>query len=84
MIIFLTFLDPRGIVVNVVDCDIEVSGFELQSHNCAHFGTNSLRTGGGARGVMVIVVEKRSRRHEFKSWTRLIAFHIAPIPLGKV
>ena len=24
------------------------------------------------------------RRHEFKSWTRLIAFHIALIPLGKV
>ena len=29
------------------------------------------------RGVMVIVVG-------FKSWTRLIAFHIAQIPLGKV
>ena len=27
---------------------------------------------------------KWSRRHEFKSWTRLIAFHIALIPLGKV
>ena len=25
---------------------------------------------------------KRTRRHEFKPWTRLIAFHIAP--LGKV
>ena len=23
-------------------------------------------------------------RHKFKSWTRLIAFHIALIPLGKV
>ena len=34
---------------------------------------------GGARGVMVIVV-----RHEFKSWTRLIALLIALIPLGKV
>ena len=29
----------------------------------------------GARGVM-----KWTRRHKFKSWTRLIAFHIA---LGK-
>ena len=38
-------------------------------------------TYGGARGVMVIVVENG---HEFKSWTRLIAFHIALIPLGKV
>ena len=27
---------------------------------------------------------KRTRRHEFKSWTRLIAFHKALIPLGKV
>ena len=27
---------------------------------------------------------KWSRRHEFKSRTRLIAFHIALIPLGKV
>ena len=25
-----------------------------------------------------------TRRYEFKSWTRLIAFHIALIPLGKV
>ena len=27
---------------------------------------------------------KWTRPHEFKSWTRLIAFHIALIPLGKV
>ena len=27
---------------------------------------------------------KWTRRLEFKSWTRLIAFHIALIPLGKV
>ena len=27
---------------------------------------------------------KWTRRHEFKSWMRLIAFHIALIPLGKV
>ena len=27
---------------------------------------------------------KWTRRHEFKSWTRVIAFHIALIPLGKV
>ena len=33
---------------------------------------------GGARGVMIIVV---GNRHEFKSWTRLIAFYIALIPL---
>ena len=27
---------------------------------------------------------KWTRRHEFKSWTRLVTFHIALIPLGKV
>ena len=27
---------------------------------------------------------KWTRRHEFKSWTKLITFHIALIPLGKV
>ena len=27
---------------------------------------------------------KWTRRHQFKFWTRLIAFHIALIPLGKV
>ena len=36
---------------------------------------------GGARGV---VVGNETRRLEFKSWTRMIAFHIALIPLGKV
>ena len=35
----------------------------------------------GARGVMVIVV---GNGHEFKSWTKLIVFHIKLIPLGKV
>ena len=29
-------------------------------------------------------LRKWTRRHEFKSLTRLIAFHIALIPLGKV
>ena len=35
------------------------------------------------RGVIVIVRRKWTRRHEFKCWTRLIAFHLALIPLGK-
>ena len=39
---------------------------------------------GGARGVMVIVVGNGHGANKFKSWTRLIAFHIALIPLGKV
>ena len=42
--------------------------------NISHLFTHS---------VMVIVVGN-GRRHEFKSWTRLIAFHIVLIPLGKV
>ena len=29
-------------------------------------------------------LRKWTRRHDFKSWTRLIAFHIELIPLGKV
>ena len=38
---------------------------------------------GGARGVMVIGRRKWTRRHEFKSWTRLISFLIALITLWK-
>ena len=41
-------------------------------------------TRGGARGVMVIVIGNGHDWYEFKSWMRLIAFHIALIPLGKV
>ena len=33
----------RGVVAYVLDCDIVVSEFELQSHNYANFRTNSLR-----------------------------------------
>ena len=36
---------------------------------------------GGAHGVMVIII---GNGQEFKSWMRLIAFHIALILLGKV
>ena len=39
---------------------------------------------GGARSVMVIVVGNEHDDVSSKSWTRLIAFHIALIPLGKV
>ena len=39
---------------------------------------------GGTRGVMGYRRRKWRWRHEFKSWTRLIAFHIALIPLEKV
>ena len=40
---------------------------------------------GGVRSVMVIVTGYgHGDDYEFYSWTRLIAFHIALIPLGKV
>ena len=39
---------------------------------------------GGARGVMVIVVGNGHGDTRFKSWTRLVAFHMALIPLEKV
>ena len=32
----------RGVRVNVLDCDIIVSEFELQSHYEVYFGTNAL------------------------------------------
>ena len=35
-------------------------------------------------GWRSICYRKWTRRHEFKSWTRLITFHIALIPFGKV
>ena len=42
-----------------------------------------VKRSGGARSVMVIVV-RNGHSDSFKSRTRLIAFHIALIPLGKV
>ena len=33
--------------------------------------------------IMVIVIGKWTHLPEFKSWTRLLAFHIVLIPLGK-
>ena len=36
---------PHGIVANVLDCDIVVSKFELQSLYYVHFRTNTLRKG---------------------------------------
>ena len=31
-------MDPRGVVINLLDCDIVVSEFELQSRHYIHFG----------------------------------------------
>ena len=34
-----------GVMAKVLDCDIIVSGFELQSRYCVHFRTNTLEKG---------------------------------------
>ena len=36
---------PRGVVVNVLDCDIVVSKFEIQSWYYVHFQTNAFGKG---------------------------------------
>ena len=36
---------PRGIVTNILDCDIVVSEFKLQSRNYVNFFTNNLEKG---------------------------------------
>ena len=56
-------------MVKAMDCGIVVSGFELQSLYYVH---------------IVIVVGNGHGDTSSKSWTRLIAYHIALIPLGKV
>ena len=33
---------PHGVVANVLNCNIAVSKFELQSLHCIHFWTNTL------------------------------------------
>ena len=33
--------NPRGLLVNVLDSDIEISEFKLQSLSYAHFETNT-------------------------------------------
>ena len=60
---------PRGLSPN----GIWLYSFELSRINCRR----CLWCNGYRR-------RKWTRRHEFKSWTRLITFHIALIPLGMV
>ena len=36
---------PRGVMVKVLDCEIVVSEFELQSRYYVHFRTNTLEKG---------------------------------------
>ena len=42
---FLRRESPRGIVVNVLDCDIGASEFELQLRYYVHFQTNTPEKG---------------------------------------
>ena len=54
------------------------------SFSCFCTGCYYLRSSGRCPWCNDYRRREWTRRHEFKSWTRLIAFHIALIPLGKV
>ena len=44
--LFLIFRGcPCGVIVKAMDCRIVVSEFELQSHYCAHFRSNTFEKG---------------------------------------
>ena len=43
--IYLSEGSPRDVVANVLDCDIIVNEFELQSHYHVHIRTNTLGKG---------------------------------------
>ena len=65
------------------DANITRQGFGLDILGCTRYFVHWLpweRCPWCSRGRR----RKWTRRHEFKSWTWLIAFHIALIPLGKV
>ena len=62
-------------------CSCACSFHELVMSVCKSHIADILLLLGGARGYRH---RKWTWQHEFKSWTRLIAFHIALIPLGKV
>ena len=70
---------------------IQISFFKWNT-DCLHLKFTLSLTGCTAKGKVARLCpwyngyrrRKWTWRHEFKSWTRLIAFHIAQIPLGKV
>ena len=67
-LLFLTYDIPR----NNVDINSGLDWPQTLVRRCQFAWCNGYRH------------RKWTRWHEFKSWTRLIAFHIALIPLGKV
>ena len=67
------------VMANVLNWDIVVSEFKLQLRSYVLYYPWA---NGGARGVMVIVAG--IGHGDTSSNPRLIAFHIALIPLGKV
>ena len=73
------------VVANGLKWDIEESEFEQQSRYYVHFGMNTFgKYIWRCPWCNCYRRRKWTRWLEFKSWTRLIAFHIALIPLGKV
>ena len=66
---FLTHLisicgSPRGVVANALDCGLEISEFELKSHNYVNFWTNT-------RGKVMNSLIRPVIGHRFTS----LAFH---------
>ena len=75
---------PKGICrkVNIiVRLEFEHANYDSVVQHFNHYTTAMIVPLNGGNGYRR---RKWTRRHEFKSWTRLIAFHIALIPLGKV
>ena len=66
--------------VQIFDETLCISLKDMKTLSCVGHPWERYKSSGGARGVMVIV----AGNGHVKSWTRLIAFHIALIPLGKV
>ena len=56
----------------------------IMNFNICVFGQHFFINIGGALGVTVIVVGNGHANTSSKTWTRLIAFHIALIPLRNV
>ena len=81
----------RGVVANVLDwirlrCMFICAAFKFHTewNNALRVGTSTTTIHWSCPWCNGYRRRKWTRRHEFKSWTRLIAFHIALIPLGKV
>ena len=85
-----TLLFPlRSLMVRVLDCSRRVILFEHQWVLCPivhifSFNIHSINKHKSCPWCNGYRRRKGTQRHEFKSWKKLIAFHIALIHLGKV